>query len=157
MWNPDDPVRNVGLRNETVKTETQREAAKLAQHAQHDPCMSADAGVCTLVLESAGISGPQPWIRRSSDGTKMQKCARGARRDARVNDPWHCASPKSLKASLRAASSLSPIVFSTQWQPPCTKLRMQPRFTVAPAWTTGLAPIRGEEKAAVEALPLLPD
>ena len=87
MWNPDDPVRNVGVRNETAKAEAQREAAKLPRHVQHDPCMSADAGAWTLALESAGISGPQPWIRRSSDGTKMQKCARGARRDACVNDP----------------------------------------------------------------------
>ena len=87
MWNPDDPVRHVGVRNETAKAETQREAAKPARHVQHDSCMSADAGVCTLALESAGISGPQPWIQRSSDGAKMQNCVRGGRRDLRVNDP----------------------------------------------------------------------
>ena len=63
----------VGVRNETAKAETQREAAKLARHIQHDPCTSADAGVCTLALESAGISGPQPWTRRSSDGAKNAK------------------------------------------------------------------------------------
>ena len=45
MWNPDDPVRNVEVRNETAKAETQREAAKLPQHVQHDPCMSADAAL----------------------------------------------------------------------------------------------------------------
>ena len=86
VWNPDDPVRNVEVRNETAKAETRREAAKLPRHV-HDPCMSANASVRTLVLASAGISGPQPWIRWSSDGTKMQKCARSARRDVCVNDP----------------------------------------------------------------------
>ena len=86
MWNPDDPVRNVGVRNETAKAEAQREAAKLPRHVQHDPCMSADAGVYTLALASAGISGPQPWNRRSSDGAKMQDCARDGRRDVHVND-----------------------------------------------------------------------
>ena len=90
MWNPDDSVRNVEVRNETAKVETQREAAKLPRHVQHDPCrMSADAGACTLAFASAGISGPQPWNRRSSDGAKMQDCARDDRRDARVSDPWH--------------------------------------------------------------------
>ena len=87
MWNPDDPVRNVEVRNETAKVETQREAAKLPRHVQHDPCMSADAGVHTLALESAGISGPQPWNRRSYDGAKMQDRARDGRRDLDVNDP----------------------------------------------------------------------
>ena len=104
MWNPDDPVRHVGVRNEMAKadSETQRDAAKLAGQVQHDPCMSAAAGVCTLALESAGISGPQPWNRRSSDGTKMQNCARGDRRDARVNDPWHCARPNGNYATREA-------------------------------------------------------
>ena len=72
MWNPDDSVRNVEVRNETAKAETQREAAKRPRHVQHDPCMNADAGVCTLALESAGISGPHPWNRRSSDGAKCK-------------------------------------------------------------------------------------
>mmetsp|Transcript_11100 Transcript_11100/g.34171 ORF Transcript_11100/g.34171 Transcript_11100/m.34171 type:complete len:214 (-) Transcript_11100:97-738(-) len=124
VWNPDDPVRNVG--NETVKTKTQREAAKLPRHVHHVPCTTAVAGVCTPVLASAGISGPQPWLRRSSEGTKMQNCARGGRRNVCVNDPGHCASSTSFNEALRAASALSPIFSSTRWQPPCTKFCVQP-------------------------------
>ena len=83
MWSPDDPVRNVGVRNETAKTETQRNAVKLSRYVQHDPRLSAAAGVCTLMLKS----GLQPCSRRSSDGTQLQNYARGDRRDACVNDP----------------------------------------------------------------------
>ena len=54
--NPDDPVRSDGFRDGTNVVETQREAAQLPGHVQHDAWMGAAAGVCTLVLTSVGVT-----------------------------------------------------------------------------------------------------
>ena len=57
---PDDPMRADGFRDGTNAVETQREAAQLPGHVQHDAWMGAAAGVCTLVFASVGITVRQP-------------------------------------------------------------------------------------------------
>ena len=128
MWNPDDPVRHVGVRNEMAKadSETQRDAAKLAGQVQHDPCMSAAAGV----LESAGISGPQPRLRRRQNAKlrPRQPARRTRERSLTLREP------EELHTIIQ-----NPIVF---WQPLSTKLRMQPRLAFVSRHPTQFGSIR---------------
>ena len=75
------------MRNKTGNAETQRDEAKLPGHVQHDPPIGADFGVWTVVLTLAEINGSEPWIRRSSDGTKMQNYVQQDDPIACVDDP----------------------------------------------------------------------